>query len=66
MDPYTTLVNGQPVPKLIKELATDDAGGVNTAVVAFLHEDYVRGSESDTLIRKPVDPDADTQIVAAE
>lgn len=63
MDPSTTLVNGQPVPKVVKELATDDAGGVNTAVVKFLHDDYVRSSESDTLIRKPlVDHEADTVI----
>lgn len=54
MDPSMTLVNGQPVPKIVKELATEEDGGVNTAVVAFLHDGYVRGGAAD--------PDRDTQI----
>ena len=66
MDPITTLLNGQPVPTDIVELATDDTG-VNTAIVAFLHRDYVRSAENDTQIRRAMTPDeheADTLIVA--
>lgn len=47
----TTLLNGQPVPADVVDLATRDDGGVNTAVVAFLHPDYVRTGQQDTAIR---------------
>lgn len=68
MNPEITLLNGQPIPKDVKELATDDAtGAVNTAVVAFLDTSYVRKAEQDTLIRArpPVDFEADTLIEKA-
>lgn len=54
MDSQDTLINGQPVPREIKELASSE-DGVNTAIVAFLHPDFKRTSDADTLIRKPLE-----------
>ena len=63
MDPEITLLNGQPIPRDVKELATDDSGGVNTAVVAFLDDRYVRTGDQDTQIRPAPKPPSEVDTL---
>ena len=44
MDGNTTLINGQPIGRDVKEIAADE-DGVNTAIVGFFEDAYVRTSD---------------------
>ena len=63
MESGITLVNGKPVSKLMKELATEKDGSVQPEVLAFLDDGYK--NSCDTQIRRPMsreEHEADTVI----